>query len=229
MQFPRFERNAAASVREMNAARLALHGDGTHHVSLDQVIKTLRETAADIQRAAMQRQPSFAGSTPGLVQRFEQRHADAALDRVLQRDWRSLVSQAQHIEADGGTASVVRVHLSQFGDQGVDRSQCQTAMSAQRLGLGVSMPVSLGELATVKSGARRNVQTVRDELLASDVEPMGQLLEKALKDCRADEDAWVNGLRHCGQPTIVRRTTCLLSDRASSLSFPGHLDMQNMQ
>ena len=31
-----------------NAARMALHGDGTHHVSLDKVIKTMRETGADM-------------------------------------------------------------------------------------------------------------------------------------------------------------------------------------
>ena len=38
-----------AAVKAINAARLALHGDGTHHVSLDQVIKTMRETGADMQ------------------------------------------------------------------------------------------------------------------------------------------------------------------------------------
>jgi L-serine dehydratase len=35
-------------VKAINAARMALHGDGTHHVSLDQVIKTMRETGADM-------------------------------------------------------------------------------------------------------------------------------------------------------------------------------------
>jgi len=37
-----------ASVKAINAARMALRGDGTHHVSLDKVIKTMRETGADM-------------------------------------------------------------------------------------------------------------------------------------------------------------------------------------
>ncbi len=49
VQIPCIERNAVASVKAINAARLALHGDGTHQVSLDQVIKTMRETGADMQ------------------------------------------------------------------------------------------------------------------------------------------------------------------------------------
>ena len=44
VQIPCIERNAVASVKAINAARLALYGDGVHHVSLDQVIKTMRET-----------------------------------------------------------------------------------------------------------------------------------------------------------------------------------------
>ena len=49
VQIPCIERNAIASVKAINAARMALYGDGTHHVSLDQVIKTMRETGADMQ------------------------------------------------------------------------------------------------------------------------------------------------------------------------------------
>jgi L-serine dehydratase len=48
VQIPCIERNAIASVKALNAARMALRGDGTHHVSLDQVIKTMRETGADM-------------------------------------------------------------------------------------------------------------------------------------------------------------------------------------
>ena len=48
VQIPCIERNAIASVKAINAARMALHGDGTHTVSLDQVIKTMRETGADM-------------------------------------------------------------------------------------------------------------------------------------------------------------------------------------
>ena len=49
VQIPCIERNAIASVKALNAARMALRGDGTHRVSLDKVIKTMRETGADMQ------------------------------------------------------------------------------------------------------------------------------------------------------------------------------------
>jgi L-serine dehydratase len=48
VQIPCIERNAIAAVKAVNAARMALRGDGSHHVSLDQVIKTMRETGADM-------------------------------------------------------------------------------------------------------------------------------------------------------------------------------------
>lgn len=48
VQIPCIERNALAAVKAINAARMALHGDGKHTVSLDQVIKTMRETGADM-------------------------------------------------------------------------------------------------------------------------------------------------------------------------------------
>jgi L-serine dehydratase len=49
VQIPCIERNAMASIKAINAARLALRGDGSHFVSLDSVIKTMRETGADMQ------------------------------------------------------------------------------------------------------------------------------------------------------------------------------------
>jgi len=48
VQIPCIERNAIASVKAINAARMSLRGDGSHFVSLDQVIKTMRETGADM-------------------------------------------------------------------------------------------------------------------------------------------------------------------------------------
>ncbi|KAA9394348.1 L-serine ammonia-lyase [Kocuria coralli] len=48
VQIPCIERNAIASTKAINAARLAMHGDGRHTVSLDQVIKTMRETGNDM-------------------------------------------------------------------------------------------------------------------------------------------------------------------------------------
>jgi L-serine dehydratase len=48
VQIPCIERNAMGSVKAINAARLAMRGDGTHKVSLDQVISTMRQTGADM-------------------------------------------------------------------------------------------------------------------------------------------------------------------------------------
>jgi L-serine dehydratase len=48
VQVPCIERNAMGSVKAINAARLALQGDGTHKVSLDKVIRTMWRTGADM-------------------------------------------------------------------------------------------------------------------------------------------------------------------------------------
>ncbi len=48
VQVPCIERNAMGSIKAINASRLALRGDGTHFVSLDQVIATMRQTGADM-------------------------------------------------------------------------------------------------------------------------------------------------------------------------------------
>ncbi|MEE4191687.1 MAG: L-serine ammonia-lyase [Halieaceae bacterium] len=49
VQVPCIERNAMAAVKAISAARMALRGDGEHYVSLDQVIKTMRDTGRDMQ------------------------------------------------------------------------------------------------------------------------------------------------------------------------------------
>jgi len=48
VQIPCIERNAMAAVTAINAARLALHGDGSHKVSLDEAIQTMKETGQDM-------------------------------------------------------------------------------------------------------------------------------------------------------------------------------------
>jgi L-serine dehydratase len=48
VQVPCIERNAMGAVKALNAARLAIRGDGTHKVSLDQVIATMRQTGLDM-------------------------------------------------------------------------------------------------------------------------------------------------------------------------------------
>ena len=49
VQIPCIERNAMAAIKAISAARMALRGDGEHYVSLDQVIKTMRDTGRDMQ------------------------------------------------------------------------------------------------------------------------------------------------------------------------------------
>jgi L-serine dehydratase len=48
VQVPCIERNAMASIKAINASRMALRGDGQHFVSLDKVIKTMRDTGRDM-------------------------------------------------------------------------------------------------------------------------------------------------------------------------------------
>ena len=48
VQVPCIERNAMGAMKAINAARMALRGDGTHFVSLDKVIRTMRQTGADM-------------------------------------------------------------------------------------------------------------------------------------------------------------------------------------
>ena len=48
VQVPCIERNAMGSVKAINAARMALRGDGNHFISLDKVIRTMRQTGADM-------------------------------------------------------------------------------------------------------------------------------------------------------------------------------------
>ncbi len=50
VQIPCIERNTMGAIKAINAARLAvLYGDGTHRVSLDKVIETMRQTGVDMQ------------------------------------------------------------------------------------------------------------------------------------------------------------------------------------
>ena len=48
VQIPCIERNAMGSIKAINAARIAMRGDGAHHVSLDKVIRTMKQTGTDM-------------------------------------------------------------------------------------------------------------------------------------------------------------------------------------
>ncbi len=50
VQIPCIERNAMGAIKAINAARIALQGDGSHHVSLDKVIATMRQTGLDMKK-----------------------------------------------------------------------------------------------------------------------------------------------------------------------------------
>jgi len=49
VQVPCIERNAMGAIKAISAARMALRGSGEHYVSLDQVIRTMRDTGRDMQ------------------------------------------------------------------------------------------------------------------------------------------------------------------------------------
>ena len=65
VQIPCIERNAMGAAKAINAVRLALHGDGRHIVSLDQVIRTMRQTGADMKSAY--KETSLAGLAVNVV------------------------------------------------------------------------------------------------------------------------------------------------------------------
>ena len=50
VQIPCIERNAMGAIKAINATRMALRGDGTHFVSLDKVIKTMKKTGQDMKK-----------------------------------------------------------------------------------------------------------------------------------------------------------------------------------
>lgn len=50
VQIPCIERNAMGAIKAINAARMALRGDGTHFVSLDKVIATMKQTGKDMKK-----------------------------------------------------------------------------------------------------------------------------------------------------------------------------------
>ncbi|MHC8508976.1 MAG: L-serine ammonia-lyase [Rhodospirillales bacterium] len=66
VQIPCIERNTMGAVKAINAARLALHGDGVHHVPLDDCIKTMLETGKDMQ--AKYKETSEGGLAVNIVE-----------------------------------------------------------------------------------------------------------------------------------------------------------------
>ncbi|GAB3865300.1 L-serine ammonia-lyase [Nocardioides maradonensis] len=66
VQIPCIERNAMAAVKAVNAVRMALAGDGDHRVSLDQVIRTMRDTGADM--ATKYKETSLGGLAVNVVE-----------------------------------------------------------------------------------------------------------------------------------------------------------------
>jgi L-serine dehydratase len=66
VQIPCIERNAIAAVKAVSVARLALHGNGQHKVSLDQVIATMRQTGLDMD--ARYKETSMAGLAVNVVE-----------------------------------------------------------------------------------------------------------------------------------------------------------------
>ncbi|MDB6135540.1 MAG: sdaA [Verrucomicrobiales bacterium] len=66
VQIPCIERNAMGSVKAINAARMALRGNGTHHVSLDKVIRTMRDTGRDM--SAKYKETSRGGLAVNIVE-----------------------------------------------------------------------------------------------------------------------------------------------------------------
>ena len=66
VQIPCIERNAIAAAKAINAAKMALWGDGHHHVTLDEVIVTMRETGRDM--SSKYKETSMGGLAVNVVE-----------------------------------------------------------------------------------------------------------------------------------------------------------------
>lgn len=66
VQIPCIERNAMGAIKAINATRIALRGDGAHHVSLDNVIATMRQTGEDMN--SRYKETSLGGLAVNLVE-----------------------------------------------------------------------------------------------------------------------------------------------------------------
>jgi L-serine dehydratase len=66
VQIPCIERNAMGSMKAINAQRLAMHGEGKHHVSLDEVIATMRATGRDMQ--SIYKETSLGGLAVNVIE-----------------------------------------------------------------------------------------------------------------------------------------------------------------
>ena len=64
---PCIERNAMGAVKAISATSLAMRGDGTHRISLDQAIDTMRRTGADMQAKYKETSQGWAGAGAGGV------------------------------------------------------------------------------------------------------------------------------------------------------------------
>ncbi len=64
VQIPCIERNAMGAVKAVNASRMALMGDGTHYISLDKVIATMKQTGMDMQ--SIYKETSLGGLAAGV-------------------------------------------------------------------------------------------------------------------------------------------------------------------
>src|SRR3546814_20499921 len=81
VQIPCIERNALGAVKAINASRLALRGDGKHHVSLDAVIETMRQTGADMRTQYKET------SRGGLARSDERRVGNECVRTCRYRGW----------------------------------------------------------------------------------------------------------------------------------------------
>ena len=68
VQIPCIERNAIAAVKAINAARMALRGNGSHYISLDQVIRTMMATGPARDMQSKYKETSLGGLAVSIVE-----------------------------------------------------------------------------------------------------------------------------------------------------------------
>lgn len=78
VQIPCIERNAMASIKAINASRLALKGDGNHIVSLDKAIKTMKDTGMDMMEKY--KETAMGGLAVNVMDKLENNHLIPMVD-----------------------------------------------------------------------------------------------------------------------------------------------------
>lgn len=126
VQIPYIERNAVVSIKAINAARMVMRGDGTHHVRLDKGIKTMRETGVDM--LTKYKETSRGGLVLNIVECWRAKLFRRSLLALLVAERRKAPSHQLAKEGPGGRATQNGIAAAVSRNQ--RRHHCQSGVSS---------------------------------------------------------------------------------------------------